>query len=103
MFKKICSFIFSFIAISSFLAAEIDYDIQDIGTLQTHSSHAIAINNKGQILGWYNIDGSAQEKHFFVRDKDGEFHEIPSKTLDAGLAIDWQYLTDAEKAYGYLQ
>lgn len=92
--------ILSFVAISNFLMAEIEYDIQDIGTLQTHSSQAIAINNQGQILGWYNIDGSQNGKHFFVRNKNGEFHEIPSKTLDAGLAIDWQFLVDNGKVYG---
>lgn len=101
MFKKICSLIvLSFVAISSFLSAGIEYDIQDIGTLQTHSSQTIALNNKGQILGWYNVDGSQNGKHFFVRNRSGEFHEIPSKTLDAGLVIDWQYLTDEGKAYG---
>ncbi len=101
MFKKICYLtVFSLIAISSFLVAEIEYDIQDIGTLQTHSSQAIAINNKGQILGWYNVDGSANGKHFFVRERDGEFHEIPSKTSDAGLSINWRFLVDNGKAYG---
>jgi uncharacterized membrane protein len=86
--------------ISNFLFAEVEYDIQDIGTLQTHSSQAIAINNQEQILGWYNIDGSNNGKHYFVRNKNGEFREIPNKTLDAGLTIEWLYMTDNGKAYG---
>lgn len=89
-----------FTASSSFLAAEIEYDIQDIGTLQTRSSQAIALNNEGAILGWYNIDGSKEGKHFFVRDRAGSFHEIPNKENGVGWEIDWRYLTDDGKAYG---
>src|ERR1700674_5153160 len=110
MLKKLYSSIFlSLIAISSFLSAEIEYDIQDIGTLQTHSSQAIALNNQGQILGWYNIDGSPQGKQYFVRDRDGTFHgiiedpsiaypNIPEKFRH--IRIDWRYLTDEGVAYG---
>lgn len=110
MFKKIYYLtLSSFVLISSFLTAEIKYDIQDIGTLQTRSSQAIALNNQGQILGSYNIDGSKDGKHFFVRDKDGSFHEItedyamvyeniPQQLLST--RIDWRYLTDDGKAYG---
>lgn len=110
MFKKICSlFVLFLVPISSFLAAEIEYEIRDIGTLQTHSSQAIAINNQGQILGLYNIDGSKEGKHFFVRDKDGNFHEIqedislvyeniPSQFYS--IRIDWRYLTDDGRAFG---
>lgn len=101
MFKKICSFtILSFAVISSFLVAEIEYDIQDIGTLQTHSSQAIALNNQGQILGWYSIDGSENGKHFFVRNRGGVFYELPEHEPASGLVINWQYLTDDGKAYG---
>ena len=77
-----------------------DYDINDINTLQTHSSSPIALNNKGQILGWYNIDGSSTGKHMFVRDRDGSFHELPSKENENGRAINWRFLTDDGKAYG---
>lgn len=101
MLKKIYSvMILSFVVISSFLGAEIEYDIQDIGTLQTNSSQAIALNNKGQILGWYNIERSNTAKQFFVRDKDGTFHELPSKENGNGWEIDWRYLTNDSKAYG---
>lgn len=101
MFKKIFSLtILAVVVISSFLAAEIQYDIQDIGTLQTHSSQAIAINNQGQILGWYNIDGTATGKHFFVRDQDGTFHEIPTKEIASGSNINWRYLTDNGHVFG---
>lgn len=86
-----------FITVSSFLSA-VDYEIHDIGTMQTHSSKAIAINNQGQILGWYNIDGSKEGKHFFVRDQDGSFHEVPSK--ENGVEIEWRYLTNDGNAYG---
>lgn len=108
MFKKICSLmIFSFVAISSSLMAEIEYDIQDIGTLQTHSSEAVSINNQGQILGWYNIDGSANGKHFFVRNRDGIFHEIEDSIVYQNvpkkfwnIKVDWRYLTNNGTAYG---
>lgn len=100
MFKKICSLVvFLFLTISSFLVG-IDYEIQDIGTLQTRESHAIALNNKGEILGWYSIDGSKEGKHFFIRTKDGSFHELPIMEPGSGLAINWQYLTDEGKSYG---
>lgn len=99
MFKKLFSLILlSYVAISSFLVAEIEYDIQDIGTLQTHSSCAISINNQGQILGWYNIDGSDNGKHYFVRNREGVFYELPFR--ENGVEINWQYLTDNGKAYG---
>lgn len=118
MFKKICSLtICSILAISSLLTA-VEYDIQDIGTLQTKASEAIAINNRGQILGWYNIDGSIEGKHFFVRDRDGSFHEIaedfslvieniPNPSLheyvrNGIIRIDWRYLTDDGRVYGVL-
>jgi hypothetical protein len=103
MFKMICSLtIFSILAISNLLTAGVTwtYDIQDIGTLQTESSEAIASNNRGQILGWYNIDGSSTGKHFFVRDRDGSFHELLKNEPSLGLEIKWQYLTGSEKAYG---
>lgn len=110
MFKKLCVSLFlSLLIMSGFLAAEIEYDIKDIGTLQTRESHAIAINNQGQILGWYNIDGSNNGKHFFVRDRDESFHEItedfsiiyeniPQDLLN--VRIDWRFLTDEGVAYG---
>jgi uncharacterized membrane protein len=82
------------------LLADIEYEINDIGTLQTHSSQAIALNNDGQILGWYNIDGSSTGKHFFVRDRDGSFHDLPAKENGVGFDIDWRFLIDDGKAYG---
>jgi hypothetical protein len=102
MFKKIYSLaVLSIAVISSHLSAEIEYNIQDIGTLQTHSSQAIALNNQGQILGWYNINGTSSEgNHYFVRDKDGNFSELPSKESGTNYLIDWKYLTDDGKAYG---
>jgi len=101
MFRKLFAFaVFPLLAASSFVSAAIEYEIQDIDTLQTHSSEAIALNNQGQILGWYNFDGSKKGKQFFVRDRDGSFHEIPSKWR-GGKTIDWQYLTDDGKTYGF--
>lgn len=101
MIKKICfSTIIAFTSITSFLSAKISYEIQDIGTLQTHSSNAISINNQGQILGWYNINSSENEKHFFLRDKEGEFYELPSRTLEEGTSINWRFLTGNGKVYG---
>jgi len=88
-----------FITVSSFLSA-LDYEIRDIGTLQTHSSNAIAINNEGQILGWYNIDGSREGKHFFVRDRDGSLLEVPNKENGVGCEVEWRYLTNDGTAYG---
>ncbi len=91
--------IFSITAISSSLSA-LNYEIHDIGTLQTHSSQAIALNNEGQILGWYNIDSTANGKHYFLRNQDGVFYEIPAKENGEGVEINWRYLTDDGKAYG---
>lgn len=115
MLNKIFTSLFiSLMSYSLFLSAEIEYDIQDIGTLQTRASQAIALNNNGQILGWYNIDGTTEGKQFFVRDRNESFHEITidsssvafqdfPKGLREGLRsnpIDWKYLTDEGKAYG---
>jgi hypothetical protein len=97
MIRNICTILFLTIACS---LGAIEYDIQDIGTLQTKESHAIAINNQGLILGWYNIDGSSEGKRFFVRDRDGSFHELPSKENGVGWSIDWRYLTNDGKAFG---
>jgi hypothetical protein len=82
------------------LFAEVEYEINDIGTLQTHSSQAIALNNNGQILGRYCIDNSNDEGNFFVRDRDGSFHVLPSKESGVGCNIDWKYLTDDGIVYG---
>lgn len=71
----------------------VEYDIQDIGTLQTHMSQAIDMNNAGQILGWYQVDEKA-EKRFFVRERDGSFQEIPSQ-------CEWKCLTSSGKVYGF--
>lgn len=100
MFKKLCTLTYFSLVISGFLSAEIEYNIQDIGTLQTKASQAIALNNQGQILGWYNIDGTNEGKHFFVRNRDGGFHELPKQENGTGIAIDWKYLIDDGKAYG---
>ena len=79
------------------LFANVEYDIQDIGILQTHSSQAIAINNQGQILGWYNLDGSKEGKQFFVRNRDGSFYEIQAQR---NIPIEWKYLTNNGNVYG---
>lgn len=86
---------FALIAFAGNLIA-IDYEVNDIGTLQTHSSHPIAINDKGQILGWYDLDGSGQR--FFLRDPDGTFREIEKHPSNWN--IDWKYLTNTGKVYG---
>ncbi len=100
MFKKLCiTSLFCFLT-AAFCLSAMDYEILDIGTLQTSESQAIAINNEGQILGWYNIDGSSAGKHFFVRDQDGGFCELPAKEPSLGLDINWKYLTDEGKIYG---
>src|ERR1700722_5757255 len=97
------------VAFFNFLSADMTYEIQDIGTLQTRSSRAIAINNVGQILGEYNIDRTANGRHVFLRDRDGSFHEIvenPSIVYEDvpekfhSIRIDWRYLTDDGIAYG---
>lgn len=112
MLKKIFSgIILSLTAMSGLFSAQLEYDIQDIGTLQTKASEAIAINSKGQILGWYNIDGSNDGKRYFVRDRDGCFHEIAENSSIVyenvpqqyyTIRIEWRYLTDAGNAYGTL-
>lgn len=92
--------VFSLMTISNFLIAEIDYQIQDIGTLQTYTSKAIDLNNNGQILGWYTLDKpdpSGKGKCFFLRETDGSFYLIPPlKEND----VDWRFLTDDGKVYG---
>lgn len=101
MIKNLYSIAFVFLLASTIsLSAMDEYDIQDIGTIQTKESQAIALNNQGQIIGWYNIDGSTNGKHVFFRDNDGSFYELPQKTPDAGLAINWQYLTENGNSYG---
>ena len=80
------------------LIARTEYEINDIGTLQTHESTAIALNNQGQILGRYNLGESEGSDHFFLRDKDGCFSEIPS--AEEGMRIHWMYLTDGGEVYG---
>lgn len=110
MFKKLVYLILSSVVLtSSFLIAELEYSIRDIGTLQMHSSQAIAINDQGQILGWYNIDGSDSGKHFFLRDKDGTLHEVPNvdwsfETISGVylMQIEWRFLMDDGRAYGLL-
>lgn len=100
MFKKIFTItIFSLFIASSFLAA-VEYEVQDIGTLQTRESRAITINNQGQILGWYDVDGSANGKHFFVRDREGTFYEVPRKENGTGTEVNWRFLKDDGKVYG---
>lgn len=101
MFKEVFTTLFLTITITAnFLMAEVQYEIQDIDTLQTKSSQAIALNNQGQILGWYNIDGTNEGKHFFVRNRDGSFFEVPKKENGIGLEINWSYLTNNGKVYG---
>lgn len=97
MLKKLCCLFV--LCVSSLLTAN-DYEIQDIGILQTRSSQAVAINNRGQILGWYNVDGSNEGKHFFFREKRGSFHEIPALEKETGLKIEWRYLDGSGKVYG---
>jgi uncharacterized membrane protein len=87
-------------SITGFLHSEIKYDIQDIGTLQTRSSRAIAINQQGQILGWYNVDGSNKGKRFFLRERTGDFHELPLNETGQTQEINWRFLTDEGKVYG---
>lgn len=96
---KIKAILTGFLMLFSTLGA-IEYEIQDIGTIHTHSSRAIALNNQGQILGWYNIDGSNDDKIYFIRDKDGNFQLIPKNEVSNGPRINWQYLTDNGDVYG---
>lgn len=101
MIKTLCmSAFFLLTSFSNILMAEVEYIIKDIDTLQTQSSQAIAINNQGQVLGWFNVDGASDSEHFFIRDKNGGFHEIPNKTPDYKLAINWCHLNDDGKVYG---
>ncbi len=97
---KQISFLFATLAFlfSSLLSAVTDYEILDIGTLQTQSSAPISINNRGQILGWYNTDGGKDSLHYFIRNVDGVFYELPKK--ESGIDINWSFLTDSGKAYG---
>lgn len=111
LFKLLTTLFITTSSFFNFVSADMQYEIQDIGTLQTRSSQAIAINNNGQILGWYNIDGTEKGKHLFVRDRDGSFHEIfedPSIVYEnvpqqqQSIKIAWRFLNDHGKAYGTL-
>lgn len=98
MLKKVCSLaVLSFVLVSSFVLAEIEYEIHDIGTLQTRSSQVIDFNNQGQILGSYNIDGTSNGDYFFLRETNGSFYTIPSKL---SVYINWRFLTENGKVYG---
>jgi uncharacterized membrane protein len=99
MIKRMCFTILAALTFAVALNAETDYSFHDIGTLQTKTSQAIALNNKGQILGWYSVDGSNEGKHFFVRNKNGEFYEVPRKD-GSNCEINWRFLTDEGKVYG---
>ena len=79
---------------SASVLGAVEYDIQDIGTLQTHTSQAVDMNNEGQILGWYQVDSNQTGKRFFVRDRDGSFEEIPTP-------CEWKYITNSGKVYGF--
>lgn len=87
----------SFSMLFAALGAEINYDIQDIGTIQTCSSTAIDLNNNGQILGWYNIDGTNDGKYFFLRENDGSFYTLPATV---SMNVNWRFLTEDGKVYG---
>ncbi len=63
MLKKLFAGVLVSLAALSTDAFAVTYEIQDIGTFQTHSSVVIGSNNNGQILGWYNIDANTG-KHF---------------------------------------
>lgn len=81
MFKKfLTATILALTVTSGSLLAKIEYEIQDMGTLQTNSSQALAINQQGQILGWYNLDGSAEGKRFFVRSDIGNITALSIKS-----------------------
>lgn len=107
MFKNIHVFVLTLLISCNVYAVE--YDVQDIGTLQTKESRPIAINNKGQILGWYDIDVSKDGRHYFLRDQNGDFHEIvEDKSITHSnvpqqyqfMRVDWRYLTNDGQVYG---
>lgn len=75
-----------------------NYQIRDIGTLQTCSSEPIAINSKCQILGWYKLDIHQVRPQYFLRDEDGVLYDIPS--YDENTPIDWKFLINNGKAFG---
>lgn len=102
MFTGICNLtVFVLMVVSTSAFAEAAYSVHDIGTLQTRESTAIAINNRNQILGWYNVDGSNEGKHFFVRYMNVA-HELQGKDTKTGLPIQWEYLTNLGMVYGYV-
>ncbi len=68
MLKKYCAFLFLLLA-SSLCATEsiTSYEIIDIGVLNSDESHALAINDKGQVLGRIKNHGKWD---MFLWDKD---------------------------------
>ena len=97
-FRKLTYLLVSIFCASGSLSAATEYEIQDIGTLQTHSSRPIALNNQSEILGVYNLDGSKDGECVFLRDKEGYFSELPS--IVDGISVNWEYLTNNSTVYG---
>lgn len=97
-FRRLTYLLVSLFYVSGSLSAATEYEIQDIGTLQTYSSRPIALNNQSEILGVYNLDGSKDGELVFLRDKEGLFSELPA-TVD-GVRVSWGHLTDKGVVYG---
>lgn len=99
MFKKVSKFAFTVIGlmVCSCLIAEPKYEIQDLGTLDAFSSHAMALNNAGEILGWYENEGCLA-KQFFFREADGTLHDLPSNMSEKW--VQWRFLKEDGTVYG---
>lgn len=80
----------------SLLSGE-SYEVQDIGTLESKSSEAIDLNNKGEILGFYYTNDSTKDKIYFFREESGRMYAIPS---EPDINIDWKFLKDDGRIYG---
>lgn len=83
---------------SGSLAAAVDYEVQDIGTFQTYCSKPIAINDAGEILGWFDLDGSGVYQYGFLRYGTGSFSGVPLSVN--GMDVEWKFLTNDGSAYG---
>lgn len=90
-------FMYVYLLVSTMFLSGEDYTVSDIGTLESKSSEAIDLNNRGEILGTFNVDGSYNNTTYFFREESGRFHTIPSVP---NVDIKWKFLTDSSKAYG---
>lgn len=95
LFYKSLSLFLFYAAVAT---AQVQYEIVELPTINTYTSAATAINSAGQILGWYNLDGTSHGKTWFLMDSDETTYELPPIHCDPKFT--WKFLTDNGDVYG---